>query len=265
MSEFPWFNFFASDYLGSTKRALMDHHQRSGYVDLMCHQWNDPTCSLPDDDDILAVLSDMGEGWFNGGSVLVRTAFPPHPELPGRIANPKLLAERARAVNHREKSREGGRKSGESRRQAAQLTQSRKGGSGALASRLEPKAKGGRRPNPSANPRGSSSKEEEQCVFPDPLNTDRFRETWDNWLGYRADTKTTYASPRSVKCALTQLAKIGEDNAVAAIEEAIGNGWKGFQVKNYLDSNGKPKGVKHKQREPTAEELANWTPYGNPE
>ena len=50
----PAFPFYASDWLGSTKRAMMTAEQRAGYIDLLCHQWSHETCSLPDDDEILA-------------------------------------------------------------------------------------------------------------------------------------------------------------------------------------------------------------------
>ena len=115
MAKNPAFQFYASDWLGSTKRAMMTPAQRGAYIDLLCHQWGDETCSLPDDDELLAGLSGLGEAWGKGGYKMVRPCFPPHPTLEGRIANPRLLEIRAEREEWVEKSRLGGLKSAEKR------------------------------------------------------------------------------------------------------------------------------------------------------
>jgi len=132
MAGFPYFKFYASDWLGSTKRAIMTQEQRAAYIDLLSHQWGDETCSLPDDDEVLAALSGLGQGWFKGGSEMLRRCFPKHPTLEGRIANPKLLDIRADAVAWSEKSAEGGRKSAESKKLKAA-----KGGSTTLPTKRQ--------------------------------------------------------------------------------------------------------------------------------
>jgi len=118
MGKDPSFPFYANDWLSSTKRALMTPAQRGAYVDLLCHQWNDPDCSLPDDDESLAVLSGLLGDWLPNGCRLVGDCFPPHPIFAGRIANTRLLEIKAEREEWREKSREGGKKSAESRRKA---------------------------------------------------------------------------------------------------------------------------------------------------
>ncbi len=114
----PAFQFYAADWLSSTRIALMSAEQERGYLRLLLHAWNDPTCSLPDDPDILARLSLMNEGWFNGNAELVRGCFIQHPEIARRIINEKLYSVWERQQFWREKSAEGGVKSGKSRKQS---------------------------------------------------------------------------------------------------------------------------------------------------
>src|SRR5262249_53485961 len=90
----PAFQFYANDWLSSPRIMLMSAAQEGAYIRLLCIAWNDPDCSLPDDDEQLAILSRLGEGWFNGGSTLVRKCFNQHPEKPGRLVNLRLLEER---------------------------------------------------------------------------------------------------------------------------------------------------------------------------
>ncbi len=116
----PAFQFYASDWLGSNKHAMMTPAQRGAYIDLLCYQWNDPDCTLPDDDQLLATMSGLGEGWFNGGSALLRLCFPPAEGKAGRVANPRLLEVKADADEWSRKSAIGGKRSGEVRRAKAE-------------------------------------------------------------------------------------------------------------------------------------------------
>ncbi len=165
----PAFQFYASDWLGSTKHAMMSPAQRGAYIDLLCHQWNDPDCTIPDDDDVLAVLSGLGEGWLNGGCELLRQCFPVASNRPGRLANLRLLEVRATADEWSRKSREGGKRSGEVRRANAERAkgcddvrtqtgneQTAKGGSTKGGTNREPKGKPPS-PSPSSSPSESSA------------------------------------------------------------------------------------------------------------
>jgi len=117
----PAFQFYADDWLGSTKIALMTPAEEGAYVRLLCHAWNDPDCSIPDDDEALEVLSRLGEGWQNGSGLKLRMCFTPHPRKLGRLCNARLLAEfKSLQKFRRDKQRAGkigGVKSGVSRRQ----------------------------------------------------------------------------------------------------------------------------------------------------
>jgi uncharacterized protein YdaU (DUF1376 family) len=133
MNRAPAFQFYANDWLSSTHIALMTPAQEGAYIRLLCYAWNDPDCSIPDDDQILAALSRLGEGWFNGGSSILRKCFEPHPEKQHRLINKRLTEERIKQDEWRKKSQEGGLKSGESRR-----SKRLKGGSRVVGRVVEP-------------------------------------------------------------------------------------------------------------------------------
>lgn len=114
----PSFPFYASDFLGSSKVALMNLEEQGAYVRLLCHQWADSehrACSLPCDDKSLAALSGLGSKWKRSASV-IRKCFESHPTIPGRITNMRLHAVWLERQEWREKSAEAGRKSGIARR-----------------------------------------------------------------------------------------------------------------------------------------------------
>lgn len=118
----------------------MTPEQEGGYIRLLCYAWADPDCSLPDDDQILSSLSRLNEGWFNGGSTVVRQCFK---QVNGRLVNMRLVAEREKQRIWSEKSRQGGLKSAASR-----TSEALKGGSQMVE------------PNGNSSSSSSSSKEE---------------------------------------------------------------------------------------------------------
>lgn len=111
----PAFQFYAKDWLSSAKVQLMPPEYEGGYIRLLAYCWDSGDCSLPDDDEELATLSRLGQGWFNGGSKVVRRCFVPHPDKPGFLTNEKLLEQHRKLLSWREKSRAGGRKSAQQR------------------------------------------------------------------------------------------------------------------------------------------------------
>lgn len=132
MERSPAFQFYPNDWLSSTVIATMTPAEEGAYIRLMCYAWNDEHCSIPDDDEVLAKLSRLGEGWFKGGSQMVRRCFVPDVNNPGRLVNKRLLKEREKQERWRAKSAEGGRKSAETRRYKA------KGGSTTLEPQGQP-------------------------------------------------------------------------------------------------------------------------------
>lgn len=82
-----------NDWLSSTHILLMDPAGEGGYFRILCHSWNDPDCSLPSDDETLAVLSRLVSAWPSHAPK-IRACFVAHPDRPGRIINRKLLSVR---------------------------------------------------------------------------------------------------------------------------------------------------------------------------
>ena len=109
----PAFQFYPGDWLSSQHVTLMTPAQEGAYIHLLCYDWDYD--GLVDDDNRLAILSRLGEGWFKGGSTVVRQCFIPHPTKPGYITNKRLVEVREKQAIWREKSRLGGINSAASR------------------------------------------------------------------------------------------------------------------------------------------------------
>lgn len=107
------FPFFPDDWLGSSKVAVMTLAEQGAYIRLLAHQWNDPTCTLPDDDAKLAALSGFGPEW-PAHSASMREAFVPH-RTKGRVHNEKLSQKRAELMSFKKKASERGKHGADSR------------------------------------------------------------------------------------------------------------------------------------------------------
>ena len=115
------FKFYPNDWLSSPKVSIMTPAEEGAYIRLLAYCWADKQFSLPDDDTILARLSRLGELWLKGSSTVVRACFIPHPILPNRIVNARLLKERCKQTNWIAKCRKAGINSGKSRRKQSEL------------------------------------------------------------------------------------------------------------------------------------------------
>jgi len=91
MNKPPAFQFYANDWLGSTQIMLMTPAEEGAYIRLLAIAWNDKNCSLPDDDDVLAKLSRLGEEWHSHSGAIIRKCFK---EKNGRLFNERLLKEK---------------------------------------------------------------------------------------------------------------------------------------------------------------------------
>lgn len=111
----PAWQMYPKDWLTDIQNSLLTPAEEGARIRLKCHAWLDPDCTLPDDDASLALLSRLGEGWFNGGGDKLRACFVPHPKKPGRLCDIHLMAERKKQDAWRKKSQEGGKSSAESR------------------------------------------------------------------------------------------------------------------------------------------------------
>lgn len=85
MNKPVWFPFYVNDFLSSSKVKLMSNEERGGYVLLLCHEWNDPQCSLPDNDEAVRKLSEL-----IGDLTLVKSCFI---HKRGRLINERLYTE----------------------------------------------------------------------------------------------------------------------------------------------------------------------------
>ena len=65
-----WFPFYPNDFLASSKVALLTTEEIGAYLLLLCHAWQDPQCSLPDDDEALSKL-----GRIKGDMTSLRACF----------------------------------------------------------------------------------------------------------------------------------------------------------------------------------------------
>lgn len=111
----PAFQIYVKDWLTSKKRAVMDLDQQGAYINLLCHCWDTDDCSLPDNDQALAKLSELREQW-NDRSTPVRECFTKHPLSEGRLTNVRLYEEHIKRMEFIRDASNAGRASGLSRR-----------------------------------------------------------------------------------------------------------------------------------------------------
>lgn len=137
MNKAPAFQFYPGDWLSSSEIALMTPAEEGAYIRLLCYDWAKD--GIPDDDEKLARLSRLAEGWFNGGSTVVKAQFSQHPTKAGYLTNSRLQIEREKQRLWREKSKKGAQNSLKARK-------------------LKPRSKGGSRVvQPGLNSSSSSS------------------------------------------------------------------------------------------------------------
>jgi len=181
MGKSPAFQFYPADWLSSPKIMLMTPAEEGAYIRLLAIAWESEDCSLPDDDAILARLSRLNDDWTKGGSSLLRQCFV---SRNGRLYNERLLQEREKQRQWREKSSQGGKKSWEVRENIGKMTKKgwTKGGSEMVQSNDEPK------PNSSSS--SSSSLKENPPISPpkkkggtgvvfSELQEKQFNQFWD--------------------------------------------------------------------------------------
>lgn len=224
MGKDPSFPFYANDWLSSPTVLTMSLDQQGAYLRLLCFCWASGDCSLPDDDETLAKLSGMGEGWLKGGSELVRKCFEPIADQPGKITNRKLLDLWLERQEWREKSRLGGVKSGETRR-----LQRAKGGSTTVPTKRQPKG------NSSSSSSSSFSKplnpplDLDAIAYPDGFDTPAVREAWSTWLREKPSPyKNLDSVNRSLRTYCQQFGTAAR--LVLGIDLALAGGWKGLSI-----------------------------------
>ena len=228
----PSMPFYVNDWLSSAKVACMNLEQQGAYLRLLCHCWASQDASLPDDDDVLAALSGMGQGWLNGGCRLVRVCFQPHPNKIGFLTNAKLLELWQERQEWRRKSAVGGRKSAQMR----ELNRG-KGGSTTVATKRQPKGNSSSSSLSSSNespptekiPKSRSPKFDAASIrLEPPLDDPQFLEIWQEWVADRKD-RNKAMTERAARIEIRNAAKWVQVHGMAAVvtcvEAAIAGKW----------------------------------------
>ena len=107
----PAFQFYVKDWLSSYRILSMTPAEEGAYIRLLAYCWDSGDCSIPDDDEELAAMSRLAEGWLNGSGIKLRKQFKPHPSKPGYLTNARLLEEALKQLEWSEKSSTGGKNS----------------------------------------------------------------------------------------------------------------------------------------------------------
>ena len=97
----PAFQFYPAEWLSSLQIAVMRPEHEGAYIRLLCYCWSSGDCAIPDDDEQLAAMSRLNEGWFKGDSTHVRAMFIPHPQMPGFLTSEFLQREAQAAAARR--------------------------------------------------------------------------------------------------------------------------------------------------------------------
>lgn len=107
MHKPPAFQFYAQDWLASIDISLMTLAEEGAYHRLLCWAWTQEDCGLPADDESLANLSRLGEGWIDS-KVKILKKFR---RDGSRLFNDRLLIERRKQEDFRKKASAAGKAS----------------------------------------------------------------------------------------------------------------------------------------------------------
>lgn len=111
----PAFQFYPQDWLSDFYVKSMTYEQKGIYIDLLCLMWTEESCSLPDDQESLEVILKVSSSTL--ATVLKRFI-----KKGGKIFHKRLLAERKKQDEWREKCRKGGLTSGKQRLKGSSTT-----------------------------------------------------------------------------------------------------------------------------------------------
>jgi uncharacterized protein YdaU (DUF1376 family) len=224
----PYFPLFVNNWLGSGRVSAMTPAEEGAYIRLLCYEWNDDKCSLPNDDLSLATLSRLGVDWKQSAAKL-RAMFDEHD---GRLYSEKLLSLRMEADTLREKKHSAGVKGMLSRWHNKAITK--------LLQNDNPTPTP--TPTPTEQNKASESNTEKKpqaarvikqnasadIDIPERLQTPEFLAAWEDWKQHRKEIK----KPLTLKSSMAQMRQFiewGPDRAVKAIEYTILKGWQGIQ------------------------------------
>ena len=268
MKKDPSMPFYVNDWLSSTKIACMTLEEQGAYLRLLCYCWASQEASLPDDDQQLAALSGMGEGWLKGGCHLVRDCFQPHPHQTGKLTNSRLLELWQERQEWREKSRLGGKKSAASRAKK-RASDDLKGGSTTVATKRQPNG------NSSSSSSSSSSVLKPLTPFPfkrgkiqipESADSVEFRTALVAWLEHKQSSGHGYKNAKSLQTAVDKwLRDMGPDAFPAAVEHSIASNYQGLFQEHAKGTNGRPQLFNRNQQREAANAAALDAAFGTDE
>ena len=120
--KYPWFPFYANKFLSDEKVLVMNYREVGIYLVLLCHQWVQG--SIPADLSRAQAMLKLGSSVAGDDADFVALervmdeCFVPHPELAGRLINPKLADVQDSQEAKRQKLSEGGKRGVDAKRQA---------------------------------------------------------------------------------------------------------------------------------------------------
>jgi len=114
MEKAPAFQFYPKDFIVDIDVQTMTPEQRGGYIMLLAYAWlQDEQGTLPNDDETLARLSGLNDRWKEAGQA-IKSKF----ELQnGRLINPRLIKEKIKQQERRQKCSKAGKISAENKQQ----------------------------------------------------------------------------------------------------------------------------------------------------
>jgi len=186
--------FYWSDFLLGT--ALLSCEEVGAYMRLLCFQWQEG--SLPNDAKLLARLAQADERTIS--AILHKFSE----SSDGKLRNRKMEDVR-KSLNAYKKTRsENGKRGGRPKKHVVSVCLAQKKHSESLPSPI---------PSPSPIPLIE--------VAALPFNSPEFESAWKDWKAARIESKKPL-KPTTEKVKLSQLAKMGEQRAIAALIHSTG-------------------------------------------
>jgi len=94
----PAFQFYPQDFLSSLQVQTMTTQEVGAYILLLANSWiQKEQCMLPDDENVLRILSKLSEEEWKKSSVKILSCFE---KKDGKIYNERLLEEKRKQVKH---------------------------------------------------------------------------------------------------------------------------------------------------------------------
>lgn len=120
--KYPWFPFFAGEFLNDEKVLVMSYREVGIYLFLLCHQWVQG--SIPADPSRAQAMLKLGssvagdDADFAALDRVMAECFSPHPELVGRLVNPRLAEVQEKQDAKRQTLSESGKRGVEAKKKA---------------------------------------------------------------------------------------------------------------------------------------------------